>query len=126
MPDPIKKKRKKHLRNLPRNKFDLNATVKMADYSGGKNNKTYYAAPKITFKTKKEGEEIQKKLKANENYTNQSFDEALAAGEVYEFKNKKRAERFAAGSWKKGKEKREEMKKYRAEKKKKRIDKRNG
>ena len=38
------------------------------------------------------------------------------AGEVYEFKNKKRAEKFAAGSWKQGKAKREAMKEYRKSK----------
>jgi hypothetical protein len=59
----------------------------------------YYAAPTIT--TNKEG------------YRDQSFDEALAAGEVYEFKNPRRAERFAYGSWKKGKDRREAMKNYR-------------
>lgn len=114
MPDPIKKRRKKHIVNLPRNKFGLNSTVKMASYTGGKNNKRYYAAPTITFKTKKEGKEIEKKLKANKDYKNQSFKEALAAGEVYEFRSRKRAEKFALGSWKK-----------RAKRKEKRLKKKN-
>jgi hypothetical protein len=100
----IKRKRKKHLRSLERNNSGRNATVKMATYSGDSKRKNY-AAPTITFK----GEE-----KARP----QSFDEALAAGEVYEFKSKRRAERFAAGSWKKGKAKREAMKAYRQKKKK--------
>ena len=113
MPDPITKKRKKHLRNLPRNSSGRGATVKMATYTGGKNNKRNFAAPTITFK-------------GNEKAKKQTFDEALEAGEVYEFKRKKRAERFAAGSWKKGKEKRKAMAKYRAQKKQDRIDKRNG
>jgi hypothetical protein len=104
MPDPITKKRKKHLRNLPRNKSGRKATVKMATYTGGKNNERNFAAPTITFK-------------GNEKAKKQTFDEALEAGEVYEFKRKKRAERFAAGSWKKGKEKRKAMAKYRAQKK---------
>jgi hypothetical protein len=104
VPDPITKKRKKHLRNLPRNSSGRGATVKMATYTGGKNNKRNFAAPTITFKG----------------------NETLEAGEVYEFKSKKRAERFAAGSWKKGKEKRTAMAKYRAKKKQDRIDKRNG
>ena len=38
---------------------------------------------------------------------------ALAAGEVYEFRKKRRAEKFAFGSWKKGQARREAMKKYR-------------
>jgi len=34
------------------------------------------------------------------NYVDQSFDEALDRGEVFEFKNPRRADRFARGSWK--------------------------
>ena len=101
--NPIKRNRKKHLRNLERNKSGRDATVKMATYSG---DNAFYAAPTITFK-------------GNENARPQSFQEALEAGEVYEFRKQKRAERFAAGSWKKGKAKREAMKAYRASKKKK-------
>ena len=112
----VRFKRKKHLRNLERNKSGRNATVKMATYTGetkrtgvktlgGRRAKVtkHYAAPTITFK----GKEKAKK---------QSFKEALAAGEVYEFTSKRRAERFAAGSWKKGKAKREAMKAYRQSK----------
>ena len=100
----VKTGRKKHLRNLERNSSGRNATVKMGTYTGGENNDKHYAAPTITFK----GKEKAKK---------QSFKEALAAGEVYEFTSKRRAERFAAGSWKKGKAKREAMKAYRKTKK---------
>jgi hypothetical protein len=95
----IKKGRKKHLRNLERNKSGRNATVKMATYSGDTKRKNY-AAPTITFKGK-------------EKYKPQTFQQALDAGEVYEFRSKRKAERFAAGSWKKGKAKREAMKAYR-------------
>ena len=42
--------------------------------------------------------------------------EAQKRGEVYGFKSKKRAERFAWGSWKKGKDKRESMQAYRQHK----------
>ncbi len=119
MPDPktVKFRRKKHLRNLKRNKSGRNATVKMATYTGetkktgardgftGRAKVTkHYAAPTITFKGKEKAK-------------TQSFKEALAAGEVYEFKSKRKAERFAAGSWKKGKAKREAMKAYRKNKK---------
>jgi hypothetical protein len=109
MTDPIKRKRKKHLRNLARNKSGRKATVKMewGDGENKKGKKRYYANPSITFK----GDEKAKP---------QSFKEALKAGEVYEFKSKRRAERFAAGSWKKGKDKREAMKAYRQRKKRKR------
>ncbi len=77
----------------------------MATYTGGKNNEKNYAAPTITFKN-------------NEKEKPQTFKQALEAGEVYEFRSKLRAERFAAGSWKKGKAKREAMKAYRKNKKK--------
>ena len=107
MIDPIKKKRKKHLRNLERNNSGRNATVKMATYTGGPNNEKHYAAPTITFK-------------GNEKARPQSFNEALEAGEVYEFKSRRRAERFAAGAWKKGKAKREAMKAYRERKRERR------
>ena len=33
-------------------------------------------------------------------YVDQSFEEALNRGEVFEFKNPRRADRFAKGSWK--------------------------
>jgi hypothetical protein len=109
----VKKKRKKHLRNLKRNKSGRNATVKMTYGSGDVDGKKVYRAyPSITFK-------------GNEKAKPQSYKEALDAGEVYEFKRKKRAERFAAGSWKKGKAKREAMKAYRAKKKSERQAKRN-
>ena len=43
----VRFKRKKHLRNLERNKSGRNATVKMATYTG---ETKHYAAPTITFK----------------------------------------------------------------------------
>tara|TARA_R110002126_G_scaffold52169_2_gene142141 strand:- start:3283 stop:3660 length:378 start_codon:yes stop_codon:yes gene_type:complete len=100
----VRFKRKKHLRNLERNKSGRNATVKMATYTGttktgardgfmGSRKVTkHYAAPTITFK----GKEKAKK---------QNFKEALVAGEVYEFTSKRKAKNFACGSWKKGKSK---------------------
>jgi len=102
-PVPITRNRARHLRNLPRNSSGRDATVIMADYLGGETNDRYFAAPTITFK-------------GNEPARPQSFDEALNAGEVYEFKSKKRAEKFAAGSWKQGKARREAMKAYRKRK----------
>ena len=100
---PITRNRAQHLRNLPRNSSGRDATVRMATYSGGENNDRYFAAPTITFK-------------GDEPARPQSFDEALNAGEVYEFMSKKRAEKFAAGSWKQGKARREAMKVYRQRK----------
>ena len=103
----IKRNRKRHVRNIRKgvgNKLadGRTETHRMADYEGTnkKGKKRYYAAPTITF---------DKKGKKK----SQTFKEAIAAGEVYEFKKKRRAEKFAWGSWKKGKDRREAMKKYR-------------
>jgi hypothetical protein len=46
-------------------------------------------------------------------YKSQKQDEAEKRGEVFEFKNRKRAEKFAYGSWKKGRDKKEAMKAFR-------------
>ena len=46
-----------------------------------------------------------------------ALDEAINRGEVFGFKREKRAEKFAAGSWKKGKDRRMAMKQYRQSKK---------
>ena len=70
---------------------------------------TYSVWPSIT--TNKEG------------YSKQNQQEAHEAGEVYEFKSKRKAEKFAYGSWKKGKDRREAMKDYREMKRKKRKNK---
>ena len=61
------------------------STHLMATYEGdGK----YYVAPTITNKTES-GE-----------YTTQSFDQAINAGEVFEFDTLEEAENFAKGNWK--------------------------
>ena len=110
MKDPIKKGRKKHLRSLDRNKSGRKQTVLMEYGSVGiDGKKRYHANPTITFK-------------GNEKEKPQSYKEALERGEVYEFRSKKKAERFAAGSWKKGKDKRNAMKAYRKRKKEERKD----
>lgn len=105
---PIVKKRKKHLRNLERNKSGRNKTVYMEFYPnepkvGDDKKVRHYAAPSITFK-------------GNEKERPQSFNEALAAGELYEFKSKKRADKFAHGSWKTGLNKKVAMFDYRNQK----------
>jgi hypothetical protein len=46
-----------------------------------------------------------------------AYNEAKKRGEVFGFKREKKAEKFAAGSWKKGKDRREAMKEYRKNKK---------
>lgn len=47
---------------------------------------------------------------------NAAYIEARKRGEVVGFKSKRRAERVAAGSWKKGNERRESMKEFRRQK----------
>lgn len=46
------------------------------------------------------------------NYEEQSIDEAVKRGETFEFKNKRIAERFSYGSWKKGDDRKLAMKAY--------------
>lgn len=57
---------------------------------------------------------------------NTAYNEAMKRGEVIGFKSKRRAEKFAAGSWKKGPARREAMKNYRKAKKEERQNKNNG
>tara|TARA_R110000765_G_scaffold418903_1_gene522705 strand:+ start:176 stop:514 length:339 start_codon:yes stop_codon:yes gene_type:complete len=104
----IKIKRKKHLRNLERNKSGRNATVKMEFYPDepkvkGKG-KRHYVAPSITFKD-------------NEPAKPQSFNQALEAGELYEFMSRKKAEKFSKYSWKQGPARKEAKDAYREQKK---------
>ena len=47
------------------------------------------------------------------NYKPQNLEEAYKKGEVFEFKNARRAEKFAMGSWKKGQDRRDAMREYR-------------
>lgn len=70
----------------------------------------YYAFPTVSPKKGKEGSY------RKEDWKEQTPDEAHAKGELIPFKRKKRVEKFAAGGWKKGKDRREAMKKYRKNK----------
>jgi len=102
---PIKRGRKRHARSirkgvgneLPSGKVETHR-MKTVSYDG-----KHYAYPTIGFD--KEG-----KVK------NQSFEDAVKAGEVYEFDNFKRANKFARGSFKQGRDRREAMKSYRRNK----------
>lgn len=70
----------------------------------GNDSGRYHVWPTITNKTET-GE-----------YRDQSPDEAFKAGEVFEFRSKKKAKKFEAGSWKKGKARKEAMRSYRQRK----------
>lgn len=63
----------------------------------------------------KKGKESSKK---ESDWTSQSPKQAESKGEMINFKKRKKAEKFAAGSWKKGSAKRQAMKSYRKTKRK--------
>ncbi len=106
---PIKTSRKRKARKLREGKGarpNPDGTVSthlMSTYHGeNERGKTvHYAVPSIA-PTGKGGK-----------YEPQSFDQALERGEVFEFKSKRAAEKFAMGGWKKGKDKRDSMKAFR-------------
>jgi len=116
MTDFIRKKRKKKAREIRKGKGSLLTsegkpqTHRMEEgyLTDEKGKKTYVVTPSIA-PTGKGGK-----------YEPQTYKEAVERGEVFAFKNKRRAERFAAGSWKKGKDKRDAMKQYRKDRKKQR------
>ena len=105
----ITRGRKKHARSIRKgvghiNKKGKTETHKMGYGSGEVDGKTVYMAhPTITFDDKGKKKD-------------QSFQEAKKAGEVYGFKREKRAEKFAAYRYKKGKSRREAMRDYRKSK----------
>lgn len=66
--------------------------------------------PSITPKPGKE------KSSDPKDWTTQTAKEASAKGELIEVNSKRRAEKLAAGSWKKGEDRKEAMKEYRANK----------
>lgn len=106
---PVKTLRKRKVRKIREGKgvrVNPDGTVSthlMGTYSGEnkKGKPVYYAAPTIA-PTGKGGK-----------YEPQSFDQALERGEVFQFRNERKADKFAFGSWKKGKDKRDSMKAFR-------------
>jgi hypothetical protein len=106
MGDIIKKGRKKKAREIREGKGVRNnpdgtvSTHRMGDDIIGNTSGKYHVFP--TIAPNKSG-----------GYETQSFSQAKDRGEVFEFKNEKRAAKFAAGSWKQGKDKRDAMKSFR-------------
>ena len=99
-----KKKHARSIRKGVKNTLPYGSieTHKMATISfDGK----HYAYPTIGFD--KEGKKV-----------DQSFEDAVKAGETYEFDNFKEANKFAHGSFKKGRDRREAMRDYRKQKRK--------
>ena len=114
--ETITRGRKKHARSsreyahhVKGKEAGTTSTHIMVDDVKGNPTGKYHVWPSIT--TDKEG------------YKTQTPKEAHAAGEMYEFKSKRKAEKFAAGSWKKGKDKRMAMKAYRQKKREERKNK---
>jgi len=111
MKPPIRKNRKKHARSIRKgvgnNLSSGHVETHRMEWGSSQNKKgkpVYHVNPSITFDKKG-------KVKP------QTYMEAFEKGEIYEFKSKKKAERFAAGSWKKGKDKRDAMSSFRKKKK---------
>jgi hypothetical protein len=84
-------------------KLKSESTHRMGDDIIGNKTGVYHVFPTIRPKSKN-------------NYVKQSPKEAEDRGEMFTFKNKKKAKKFAYGSWKKGKDKRDAMKEYRKSK----------
>ena len=111
---PINKK--KQIRNMRETSMvqqdGTRASHKMA-WTGDPSKKRgdYAVFPTITPKKGKE------KSQDPKDWTTQTPKQAAAKGELVKVKTKKKAEKLAAGSWKKGKDKKEAMKEYRSNKK---------
>ena len=111
----VTKRRKKHARSIRKGVGNITEEGKTETHRMGSDiidNSTgkYHVWPTITF-----DEEGNKKA--------QSPKEAHKAGEMYEFKSKRKAEKFSYGSWKKGRDRKEAMKAYREMKRKRRKNK---
>tara|TARA_A100001201_G_C4010525_1_gene177382 strand:+ start:95 stop:469 length:375 start_codon:yes stop_codon:yes gene_type:complete len=103
--DTVTKNRKRHARSIREGVGNVTNDGKVETHrmvSDIQDNPTgiYHVWPSITFDDQGNKKE-------------QSAQEAFEAGEMYKFKNKKKAEKFAYGSWKKGKARREAMRDYR-------------
>ena len=105
MNKPIRFGRKRKARSIrkgkgvKKNSDGTVSTHRMATYTGEGNK--HYVAP--TIAPDKTGV-----------YKPQSFSQAVDKGEVFAFKRKKRADKFAYGNWKKGRDRKESMKAFRS------------
>jgi hypothetical protein len=79
---------------------------------GGSNSKKYKYSVNPTIFPEKNGT-----WKDLEGQGPAAYQEAQKRGEVFGFKSARRAEKFAAGSWKKGQDRKDSMKNYRSAKK---------
>jgi len=113
----VTKKRKKHARSIrPTSRLNPDGKTRSSHImeSGESDGKYKYQVNPTLFPNK-DGSWSEKSGVPG-------WREAQKRGEVYGFKNKNRAERFAWGSWKKGKDKRESMQAYRKHKRSTRMN----
>jgi hypothetical protein len=105
-----RKKAARDIRSTSRSNSDGSHSTHKMEWGaeGGKGRKRYSVNP--TIFPEKNGTWSEKNGAA-------AYSEAKSRGEVFGFRSAKRAEKFAAGSWKKGEDRKQAMKEYRKDKK---------
>ena len=113
MPDNlITRRRKKTARDIrPTSRDNGNGTFSTHVMESGTGDGKYKYQVNPTIFPNKDGSWTDLGGKGNE-----AYKEASARGEVFGFKSKVMAEKFAYGSWKQGPDRREAMKNYRQDK----------
>lgn len=108
-----KKQKLRRMRLAARDNEDGTVSTHVLSWTGDPSKKrgNFGVFPTIAPKS---GKETSTK---KEDWTEQSPSEAESKGEMIHVKTKRRAERLAAGSWKKGEARRESMREYRLSKK---------
>jgi hypothetical protein len=108
-----KKKQIRQMRETAMVKPDGTRESHKMEYVGdiSKRRGDFAVYPSVTPKPGKE------KSTNPKDWTTQDASQAAKKGELIEVKSRKRAEKLAAGSWKKGADRREAMKEYRGNKK---------
>jgi hypothetical protein len=99
------------IRSSARQNVDKTVSTHKMEW-GGTGNKKYKYSVNPTIFPEKNGT-----WKDLEGQGPEALKEATKRGEVFGFKSAKRAEKFSAGSWKKGQDRKEAMKNYRSAKK---------
>jgi len=112
-----RKKAAQQMRNTSRLNSDGSRSTHVMEWGTGSGKYKYQVNPTI-FPTKPKSKTQSKKSSWTDlgNTPGAAYKEAMNRGEVIGFKSKKRAERFAAGSWKTGQAKKEAMSAYRKSK----------
>ena len=106
-----RKKAARSIRSTYRSNTDKTvSTHKMEWGESGSGKRKYSANPTIFPNSNGTWTDLEGKGRA-------AVDEAKKRGEEFGFRSAKRAEKFAAGSWKKGKDRKDAMKNYRSAKK---------